>query len=224
MGSSDHETARTTYILEPVDFYDESQCAELLRQRNICGWAKTPDYIDAWRTAMDARIKSMFWIKKKGPAAPEDDQDAVGSAIRIGHVSLDAESEPPNLELANPHDKSVMTISRLFILPEHRQGGAGRATMELLERYAREEPYGSPNCTAIAITTLSRRYYDEDFYRAEYALVNKGERSLDRGKSNEVWYERMGYVKWKDEPLYPEPIPGREDFKFVAAYMRKDIA
>ncbi|PSR82445.1 hypothetical protein BD289DRAFT_14144 [Coniella lustricola] len=223
-GSGTSATTRTTCILEPVDFSDEGQCAELLRQREICGWAKTQEDIAAWREATAARIKSMFWIQKVVAEQDAQPPGAASSLIRIGHVSLDAEAEPPNLELANPHDRSVLTISRLFILPEHRKGGVGRAAVAMLEEYARQEPYGSRNCRTIAITTLSRRYCEEDAYRAEYLLASGESEPLQRGTSNEDWYARMGYVKWKDEPLYLQPMAGRQDFRLVAAYMRKAIA
>ncbi|KAF3760974.1 hypothetical protein M406DRAFT_358422 [Cryphonectria parasitica EP155] len=210
MASSESATEPKCF-LEPINFRDEAQCTELLRQRKICGWADTPDYLDVWRTAMDAGTKNMFWIK---PASHPD--------LRVGHVSLDSDSEPADLEVANPHDKSVLTVARLFILPEHRNLKLGRAVMETMERVAREEPYGSKNCRALAITTLSNRYYDEEEYRAEYARANDG-RMLPRGAGNENWYLRMGYVKWKDAPLYEVGTPGFEDVKLIAAFMRKSI-
>lgn len=192
-----------------MNLYDQSQIDELLRQRKICGWADTPDYIVSWRDSMDARMKTMFWIK---PARQPD--------LRVGHVSLDCEAEPPDLELANPHDKSVLTIARFFVLQEHRRGGLGRAVMETLENLATKEPYGSPNCHTIAITTLSRRYAEDDQERAKYEAL-EGKPAAPRGLSNEDWYKRMGYVKWKDEPKY-EARNGLD--KYVAAFMRKRIA
>lgn len=198
-------------LLEPIDFGDESQCAELLRQRVLCGWANTPGHITAWRAAMDAGTKPMFWIK---PASRPD--------LRAGHVSLASEAEPADPELADPRGRSVLTIARLFVLPAHRGGGIGRAAVEALERCAREEPYGSPGCRAVAVTTLSRRYYDDDESRRYYEVVS-GRAAPPRGTGNEEWYARMGYVKWKDQPLYPGDRPGFEHHKLVAAYMRKAI-
>lgn len=196
-------------ILEVMDLYQQPQVDELLRQRKICGWADTPDHVAAWRESMDARKKTMFWIK---PTAQP--------SLRAGHVSLDCEAEPPDLELANPHDKSVFTIARFFILQEHRRGGLGRAVMETLEKLATREPYGSPNCHTIAITTLSRRYAEDDQERARYEAL-EGKPAPPRGSSNEDWYSRMGYVKWKDMPHYD--IKNSPD-KYVAAFMKKRIA
>lgn len=200
-------------ILEPMDLHDPAQADELLRQRVLCGWAMTPDYIDAWRAAMDAKTKGFFWIRLPGGAA---------AAARAGHISLDSEADPPDLDLANPHDRSVLTIARFFLLPEHRGGGVGRAVMELLERHARELPYGSPNCRAIALDTLSRWYSEEEEGRAEYEWLT-GQPPPARGRNNEDWYVRQGYVKFKEKPKY-EGGDVREGHKLVAVYMRKTIA
>lgn len=209
MAALNSEVPESRCVLEIMNLYDQTQIDELLRQRKICGWADTQDYVISWRNSMNAKMKTMFWIK---PAGQPD--------LRVGHVSLDCEAEPPDLELANPHDKSVLTIARFFILEEHRRGGLGRAVMETLERLATKEPYGSANCHTIAITTLSRRYAEDDQERAKYEAW-EGKPAAPRGLSNEDWYARMGYVKWKDMPLYQ--IKNRPD-KYVAAFMRKRIA
>lgn len=192
-----------------MNLHDKAQAEELLRQRVLCGWATTPDYIDAWRDAMDAKTKGFFWIK---PTSQPD--------LRAGHISLDSESDPPDPDLANPHDKSLLTISRFFVLPEHRRGGLGRAAMETLERYAREGPYGSENCRAIALDTLSRRYTDVDEYRDQWVWLT-GWPPRERGSSNEDWYVRQGYVKFKEVRKYEG---AQEGHKLWAVYMRKTLA
>lgn len=209
MAASAFQTSESKCILEPMDLYNQSQVDELLRQRKICGWADTLDYIVSWRDSMGANMKSMFWIK---PASQP--------SLRAGHVSLDCVAEPPDLELANPHDKSVLTIAGFFVLEEHRRGGLGRAVMETLEKLAIQETYGSPNCHTIAITTLSRRYTEDDQERARYETL-EGKQASPKGLSNEDWYARMGYVKWKDVPRY-DSKNGPD--KYVAAFMRKRIA
>lgn len=158
---------------------------------------------------MATKTKSFFWIK------PESQPD-----LRVGHISLDSEAEPPDLELANPHDKSVLTIARFFVLLEHRGTGIGRAAMEMLESRAQCEPYGSPNCKAVAISTLSRKYWEDDEYRNEFKWLT-GSDPRPRGTSNEDWYARMGYVKWKEVPTYECLRPDR---KLLAVYMKKIIA
>lgn len=201
--------ASSKCTLEPIDLHDRAQADELLRQRVLCGWAMTPDCIDAWRDAMDARTKGFFWIK--APSRP---------GLRAGHVSLDSEADPPDPELADPRDGSVLTVARFFVLPEHRGAGLGRGAMETLEAYAREAPYGSPACRAIALDTLSRRYTEDDEHRAQWEWLT-GLPVRARGTSNEDWYARQGYVKFKEVPKY-ECI--REGHKLIAVYMRKNIA
>ncbi|ROV98156.1 hypothetical protein VPNG_08593 [Cytospora leucostoma] len=202
------QPAHPKCILEPIDLLEQAQADELLRQRKICGWSDTPEYIAKWKSAIDRKAKSLFWIRR----APQPD-------LRIGHISLDSEAHPPDLELANPIDKSVLTINTLFILPEHRGGGIGRAAIEALEKVATVEPYGSRNCRTVALTTLSRRYGEDDEWRAIYEKL-VGVEAPKRGKANEDWYTRMGYVKWKDEGLWDGP----DGYKFIGAFLRKRVA
>lgn len=162
-------------ILEPINLYDQSQYDELLRQRILCGWCYDHDTLNFWRDLMDAKKKALFWIH---PVSQPD--------LRIGHVSLDSEAEPPDLGIANPHDKSVLLIASFFILAEHRGGGIGRSVMETLEGLAKEEPYGSPNCKATSVVTLSRRYFENDEDRARYEAWD-GRPAPPRGTSNEDW-------------------------------------
>lgn len=199
-------------ILEPLNLHDQTEYDELLRQRILCGWNNTPETLNSWRDSTDAKKKSLFWIK----LASQPD-------LRIGHVSLDSEAEPPNLEVANPHDKSVLLIASFFILEKHRGGGLGRDVMATLEKLAMEEPYGSPNCKATGIVTLSRRYHDNDEDRARMEAL-EGVPALPRGQSNEAWYLRMGYEKWQeDQPLYPSRNTS-VDVKYFATFLKKKLA
>lgn len=163
-------------ILEPINLRDQAQFDELLRQRHLCGWSNTPKTLNLWRDAMDAHQKFLFWIK---PVSQPD--------MRIGHVSLDSEADPPNLGVANPYDKSVLLIASFFILAEHRGGGIGRSVMETLEALATKEPYGSSNCKATSIVTLSRRYHENDDDRARFEAW-EGKPAPPRGTSNEDWW------------------------------------
>lgn len=44
-----------------------------------------------------------------------------------------------------------------------------------------------------------------------------------RGSSNEAWYERMGYVKWKSEGRYEQRMESGEVVKLVASFLRKKV-
>jgi len=105
------------------------------------------------------------------------------AVIPIGHISLDREDFPeaPGMEpvtsLAMP-DGSCLTITTLFVrtksvltcsifadrhaqvLPEFRKYGIATWAMLELERMAQDPRYGSTNCRAVAINTLSERHHD----------------------------------------------------------------
>lgn len=209
--SRDNSTMSSKCMLEPMDLHDQDQVAELLRQRIICGWNKTPDFVASLRDAMDAGQKAVFWIHK------------LPDHSRVGHVSLDSTASPPDPGLADPHDKTVLTIANLFVLPAHRGGGLARAALDVLVRqFARQAPYGSPNCRAVAVTTISKKYHDDDEWRARFEWLN-GTPAPERGKANEDYYTRMGFVKWKEEPRYSSELPGREGHFFWASFLRKEI-
>jgi GNAT superfamily N-acetyltransferase len=198
--------------LVPVNLHEKTQFEELRRQRVLCGWDQ--DHVSQWRDAMDAKLKSLFWIHVK-PAAEDDYKMA-------GHISLDSQASPPDPELANP-DRSVMTISTFFIFPEHRSGGIGRAAMETLEGYATHEPYGSPDCKEIALTTISRRYTEDDGEEWRGVYKRRGMDAPIKGRSNEDWYVRQGYVKFKEEPRYRDRLLDGTEIMLLASFLRKPL-
>jgi GNAT superfamily N-acetyltransferase len=211
------QSPKTKCELIPINLHNESEFEELRQQRVICGWNFDQKQIEGWRDAMSQSFKSMFWI-----TIPSIENSASSSKEiqRAGHISLDSVSEPPDLELANP-DKSVLTIATFFIYPDHRGGGLGRTAMTLLESYATKEPYGSTNCKIIAINTLDKRYWEDDEWRTMWK--GHGRDAPVRGTSNEAWYERMGYVKWKSEPRYQQRTEAGEPALLIASFLRKKL-
>ncbi|KAH7153475.1 hypothetical protein EDB81DRAFT_791468 [Dactylonectria macrodidyma] len=191
------EKARPICTLKPINLHNLDEFSELLRQRTICGWNKEPSKIEQWRDEMDNKTKSLFWV------VPTQLAEAPSPHRYVGHIALCSTVHPENLELANP-DKSVFTFDTLFILKEHRGGGFGRAAIQALEACAKEEPYGSPNCKAMTVKTISRKYREDDECREIYMRLasRRGMGPPERGTSQEDWYARMGYVKWKEEPGY----------------------
>lgn len=166
--------------LTPINLHDQDEFQTLQKQRVLCGWNYNASVLEMWCRMMDEKQKALFWIHE-----PEALQ-------RIGHVSLDCSTDPPNLELANP-DKSVMTIATFFILEEYRSKGYARKTMDILEDWATLKPWGSPNCRAIALTTLDRRYLLEDApeWRGVWSKLGKDPPSTER--INEDWYVSPRY-------------------------------
>lgn len=204
--------------LLPVNFASDDDVQELRRQRRLCGWNFDDDTFARWRDEMDAKLKGLFWV-----TIPDGDKSS-SRIIRTGHISLDSTTHPPDLELANP-DKSTLTISTFFILPEYRSLGVGRAAMDILEQYARQEPYGAPHCSSIAINTLSREYSEDPEKAKEVAsMMDQEGRKIEvpeKGRSNEDWYAKRGYVKWKQQPQYSVVMPDGRLYQLIAVYMRK---
>jgi GNAT superfamily N-acetyltransferase len=228
----------SSVAFEPIDLHDAAQRAELLRQRILSGWNNTPAHIDVWQRAADAGEVFLFWIvvpdelasalEPSSPPSPTPvsaPTSASAPARWRGHVGLENECQPPERDLARP-DRSLLEITSLFVLAEHRGGGLGRAAMEGMERWARAAPYGSPACRAVTIHTASRRYVEDDgeAWRPLWArcfgtaVADKG-----AGRSNEDWYARMGYVKWKEEPRYVVQLPEGGEHKIVAVFMKKQL-
>jgi GNAT superfamily N-acetyltransferase len=201
--------------LEPINLHNGYEYGELRRQRVLCGWDYDVEKLENWKRDVDAKTRSFFWITL--PAS-----DSESSPNRVGHICLNSLLDPPELDLANP-DKSVMEIATFFILPEYRYGGIGRSAFEMLESYATKEPYGSKNCKAVTINTISKRYTenDGDEWRGVYA--RRGLKAPPKGKSMEDWYARMGYVKWKEAPRYPDRREDGTEVKLIAVFMKKTI-
>lgn len=94
--------------------------------------------------------------------------------------------------------------------------------MSILESYATKEPYGSPNCKSIVIVTLDKRYTDDDEWRSIWERLGRRDAPV-KGSTSEAWYERMGYVKWKDEPRIQQTLKDGEKVKLVASFLRKEV-
>ena len=190
--------------LEVIDLHQLQEVDALILQRKICGWDYSEKVIAKWRTSADKNLKTIFWI-----VLP----DKYGT--KAGHISLASKAEPHDPDLAQ-EDRSVMTISTFFILPEHRSRGIGRKVMDLIEEMATSDPYGSPKCKAIAIDTLSKSYYDPS-----HPMWPDMREALEKQPSNQLWYERRGYVPFKVTPRYQQSIYG--DVTFDAVFLRTDL-
>lgn len=191
--------------VEVIDLHKQQDFDDLIVQRKICGWSFSEEVIAKWRDLADKGLKTIFWI------VLPDQEDP-----KVGHISLASKAEPNDPDLAQ-EDKSVMTISSFFILPQYRGGGIGRKVMDLMEDMATKEPYGSPNCKAIAIDTFSYKYYDHS-----HPLWEMTKKHLEKQPSNQLWYERRGYVRFTEKPRYVEKTIGG-DIIFDAAFLRKEF-
>ncbi|GFF23429.1 hypothetical protein IFM61606_08829 [Aspergillus udagawae] len=210
------ESISTKCLLEPANLQDAEQFAELQRQRIICGWLCDPQTLQKWKQKQQENLKALFWITIPDPSTGDDK----GIRIRAGHIALDAYCDPPEPDLARA-DKSVQTISSFFVLPEYRSYGLGRRAMRLIEEMAVGEPYGSPRCRFVTLNALSKRYvYDEGpDWRGLFERLGMSPPSY----SIQEWYESLGYVSWKEEPLYEVRTLDGEVVKLREAFMRKEL-
>jgi GNAT superfamily N-acetyltransferase len=208
---SEQKSSPTAIKLTIMNLHDQSEFDELIQQRIACGWNFAPADIEKYRTAMDKKLKSLFWITV--------DEDP----IRIGHVSLDSYANPPDPELALA-DKTILTIQTFFILKSHQSGGVGGRVMDKVEELATKEPYGSPNCKEVTINTLSTASLERGLPGWleiwEKAGVPRPDWSL---WSKEDWYAKRGYVKWKEEVRYTEDTNEAKVASLEAAFMRKTL-
>lgn len=217
------EKAKANCILEPINLHNPVEFDELQRQRVKCGWYHEREFIEKWRKMADEQTKSMFWI------VPIHLIGTPSPACFVGHIAFQSvsnenrDASDSELDMANP-DKSVLLISTFFILPEYSGGGLGRAAMEELEVMTRIEPYGSLKCKALTLHTASRRYVEDD--EGEWRRVREGlvQTLPPKGRSVEDWYTRMGYVKWKEEPRYPEKLADGSDVVLVASFLKKEFS
>lgn len=201
------------FKLVPLDLSNQDDFLELQRQRKVCGWDYITEKIQYWQEKQNEGVKSPFWIVIADSASP--------ALVRIGHVSLDSFCDPPDQDLARA-DRTVMTIQSFFILPEFQEKRLGRKVVQLLERMAKEEPYGSPKCKFIAINTLHKRYHYENGPDALGIWE-----LLDGHKKPkfcmEEWYERLGYVRFKEAPRYPEVLRDGSSVMITSAFLRKPL-
>jgi hypothetical protein len=213
MDKSATTEAAQSSILEPINLHNTTEFDELLRQRVICGWDFSPSNLETWRAAADAQTLSMVWV------VPPSLSQLPAPQRYSGHIMGQSKTEPPHNELSQH-------IFNLFILPEHRRGGLGRATVQALEEAAMVEPYGSPSCKAITLNALSRRYIEDDGeeWRGMYTRLcaSLGIEMPAKGSSNEDWYARMGYVKYEEQPMYPVELDGNK-FLLNAALLKKEL-
>ena len=230
--------------LVPINLNDPAQHAEFKQQRVICGWDYSDEALQMFIEKQEKKLKSLFWImiQQKAHANSKQEkgdtvsvtQDANGHAadgnavspsatvftIRAGHISLDSYAEPADSEVAL-EDRSTMTVQTFFILPEYRTGGVGRAAMDLVEVLATQEPYGSPHCHTLTLTTVNKKHIEID--APEWRGVWKRAGMDVPPFSNEVWYEKLGYVYWKEETRYNAVGLDGSPLHLIASFMRKRL-
>lgn len=215
----------TTLI--PINLHDPDQFAELLAQRIQCGWDNDPAHLLHWRDKIDQNLKSLFWItvRASDPSIPDrressDSDSDSNQALRAGHVSLDSYSDLNDPLLASA-DRSALIVQNLYVQPEYQRLGLGHKAMDLLEALARREPYGSPSCKYVTLSTLSKRHFKKQspMWEAARAVLPPG--YLDFCVPE--WYEKRGYVVWKSVWRKYEPTGEKRELELMVDLMRKGV-
>ncbi|KAK5660588.1 hypothetical protein OQA88_13148 [Cercophora sp. LCS_1] len=203
-------------LLEPMSLHDPIQFTALHNQRVLCGWRNALSDIESLRAASDSGTQIIFWI------VPPSLSHLPAPERYVGHIAGSRKIYPDE-EKGLPF-KTAIDLHTFFILQEHRGGGLGRAAVRALERVACSE-LGWPDCRVITLNTLARRYVEEDEWR-EFATgphEQMGAVLPAKGKSNEDWYGRMGYAKWKEEELYEAVGDDGQAIKLGASFMWKMV-
>lgn len=213
------------FRLDPIDFHDAGQFSELQSQRRLCGWDYDTEILKTWASKQEARIKNMFWITANN-TSDSDEQGTDNKPVRVGHISLDVAAPsftPPELQNLPRVEKQVLSLSTFFILPKHRSSGLGRRVVQRLEEMAVQEPYGSANCRFIALNALSKRHMYDEGWEWKEIWARMGEEPPKF--SIQEWYEKLGYVSWKEEQLHQQEGVVNGDIVLLwEAFMRKEIS
>lgn len=205
MDSANRLHGLASITLQPVDLESSAEVDELLHQRRICGWKYLMSDIEIWREKVNKGRKSLFWI-----VVPSSNN------IRAGHISLDSEANPPH-ELIARHDRTLMTITMFFVMPEFRSKGVGGQAMNLIEDMAKHPPHGSERCEAVVVDTM--RKADED---GPHVQIYR-EQGLEPPVSGQPYYEKRGYVVFHEEKRYAGSVPAVPSLDVTAAFMKKQL-
>ncbi|KAF4552436.1 Hypothetical protein D9617_10g074180 [Elsinoe fawcettii] len=234
------KTITTDATLIPVNLDDSKQASIMLAQRKICGWGW--ENIPIWNKYIKSGERAMFWLaipSSSGVATNVTKSDALDTVtfsrdgedndyLLVGHTALDwidipVEDHFKVDDTLTADDGSILTISSLCVMPEFKAYGLGTWSMRELERMAQEKPYGSPNCRAVAVNTLSDRHCKGGLPGPDGMdmFPNLGLTIPER--SNIGWFERMGYVRYKEEKRYKTPGIDEKPVYCWAVFLRKEL-
>ncbi|PLN77794.1 hypothetical protein BDW42DRAFT_202457 [Aspergillus taichungensis] len=208
--------------LTPIDLTDPSQSTELAHQRRLCGWDYDPATLTTWKQRQIEGSKLLFWIVTSSTSSSPSPSSSSSNtpkptststtdpkpATLCGHISL----EPT--PTTTPKTFSIKT---LFIHPSHRRGGTGRQAMQLIEKEASVR-----GAQWLELTALSKRYVYDDgpqwrgIWETKFGIAPPA-------FSVQEWYEGMGFVVWKEEPVTEERALDGEVVFLWEAFMRKGL-
>ncbi|PKY02885.1 cytochrome P450 [Aspergillus campestris IBT 28561] len=205
--------------LTSIDLNDPSQFTELAHQRRLCGWDYDPATLSTWKQLQTESLKVLFWIVTSSTSASSSSSSTntttdtstntttttdTDTKIYCGHISLEPTPTPKTL-----------SIKTLFIHPTHRRSGTGRRAMQLIEKEA-----SARGAQWLELTALSKRYVYEPEWRGIWETKFG---VAPPAFSVQEWYEGMGFVVWKEEPVTEERGVDGEVVFLWEAFMRKGL-
>lgn len=205
----ENETHSLRCYLERIDLNEESQFSELQRQRTICGWSYDQQTLQSWKESTS--LKKLFWITT--PNAEDESKP-----IRTGHISLD-----PSFGILEPGllqgDEIDLSLSTFFILPEYRAFKLGQKAVQLLEKMAVTKPHGDPRCRYLTLYAMSKRYIYDEEWQGMWSKFGETQPPF----SIQEWYEKIGYITWKEVPVTEAIALDGEVVRIWEALMKKDL-
>ncbi|KAF2157813.1 hypothetical protein K461DRAFT_290089 [Myriangium duriaei CBS 260.36] len=227
--------------LFPLDWDSERQEELLREQRIICGWGN--NNVHLWRECARKGQRTMFWIgippegelgkrittAQKGLGVINFEHDGcITKYLAVGHVALDR-IDVPSTDTFNPEptlvaeDGSVLTIAALFVMPEFSRFRLGTFAVRRCEELAQQQPYGSENCRAVTVNSLSPRHTKGGMEGPE-GMGAFDRMGLPVQENNSVpWFKKLGYVPYKEAPRYLSPTLDGTKVHLWCIYLRKDL-
>lgn len=185
------------FILDPIDPSSQNHMSDLAHQRRLCGWKKDAAALAEYARAIRAGSMQLFWIAALPDVVADTHPAPDACTIRAGHIGLISVHSPPDERLARP-DRSILSLSTLFILPAHRSTGLGRAAFARVEDLARRDG----RCEWLTVDVHAARY-DLDGGPDWGGLMRRcGIEPLGEARSTQGWYERMGFEVFCEEARY----------------------
>lgn len=94
--------------------------------------------------------------------------------------------------------------------------------MDILESMATEPPYGFPECEAVELDTIDRRYLTEEG-RDWMGIWERIGVPMPKGRVVMDWYVWRGYVPFRREERYKQVLLDGSRFSLWGVVMRKFV-
>ncbi|CZR55211.1 uncharacterized protein PAC_05098 [Phialocephala subalpina] len=231
-------------ILIPWDTTSPEHVERLVQQRIACGWDR--EHVDSWKARHESGSLNLQWIVlsdsdpekdakllKHTTAHPSEKEPLLDTAtsfgakprtiplpqrsfVPVGHICLgrptahytDAETG------FDPNEQGVYGISNFYVSRALQGSGLGTAAMNTIENIAISEPLCAKVLALNAINKVDNER--EEKYKALGLVIPEF--------SNQEWYERRGYQRYKEtEKCFSKVDSTGKSWYWNAVFLKKDI-